>query len=140
MRDVKAYGFTRRYAIFRKRQSESFYIIVSGSVSIRKIYKATGHIYEVSILSTNNTIGEMVLIEDKPRSTLMVSLIDSKLIEIPMEPIKKNVQILSLISQNISHILSERLRKINEVIVKSIQNELDELKKRNDFKSAKRKN
>lgn len=82
----------------------------------------------------------MVLIEDKPRSTLMVSLIDSKLIEIPMEPIKKNVQILSLISQNISHILSERLRKINEVIVKSMQNKLDELKKRNDFKSTQRKN
>ncbi len=82
----------------------------------------------------------MVLIEDKPRSTLMVSLIDSKLIEIPMEPIKKNVQILLLISQNVSHILLERLRKINEVIVKSMQNKLDELKKRNDFKSAQRKN
>ncbi|WP_152630346.1 cyclic nucleotide-binding domain-containing protein [Coxiella burnetii] len=101
------------------------------SVSIRKLYKTTGKAYEISTLSENHTIGEMVLIEDKPRSATVVALTETKLIEIPLAPIRQDPEILAIVTQNISLTLSKRLRNINEITVKSMQNELDELKKRN---------
>ncbi len=73
----------------------------------------------------------MVLIEDKPRSATVVALTETKLIEIPLAPIRQDPEILAIVTQNISLTLSKRLRNINEITVKSMQNELDELKKRN---------
>ena len=48
-------------------KSDSLFLILSGSVSVRKAHKTTGKIYEVSTLTKNNTIGEMTLIEEEPR-------------------------------------------------------------------------
>lgn len=73
----------------------------------------------------------MVLIEDEPRSATVVALTETKLIEIPLAPIRQDPEILAIVTQNISLTLSKRLRNINEITVKSMQNELDELKKRN---------
>nr|WP_260512014.1 cyclic nucleotide-binding domain-containing protein [Coxiella burnetii] len=47
-------------------------------------------------------MGEMVLIEDKPRSATVVALTETKLIEIPLAPIRQDPEILAIVTQNIS--------------------------------------
>ena len=90
-------------------KATSLYIILSGTIFVRKIHKTIHQIYEVSTLSQDNTIGEVA----EPRSATVIALTKTQLIEIPLASTKEDLQILSIVTQNISHTLSRRLRQIN---------------------------
>ena len=111
--------------------ASTLYIILSGSASVVKTNKKTSTTFPVTTLMKHNTIGEMALVEADPRSATVIAKTDMILTEISLDVFNKNPSILAIVIQNISKTLTSRIRKINDITVKSMQNRLDESQKRN---------
>lgn len=110
-----------------------FYILVKGTVKVTKStvdQQGTQTTHVLAQLQPGALMGEMSLIENKPRSATLITQTSAVLIRFDIEQIKSDLDLLSAISRNIAIDLSDRLRYTNEVTLKSMTNELTEVKKR----------
>jgi len=102
---------------------KSFYYLVEGSV---KIYKHSGHQEHIlATLDKGETVGELVLIDDAPRSTSVSCLEDSKFYKFDAIKLKNDptfAPLLPVLTTKIGQQLSNRLRGTNEVAVAALKN------------------
>ncbi|MEN3038492.1 MAG: cyclic nucleotide-binding domain-containing protein [Candidatus Kryptonium sp.] len=91
-------------------------LIAEGKVKVVKFADSKGKI--LMELEEGDFFGEMSLIDLRPRSASVVALTDCKIISIPANEFEKLIHLHPQILINISRILSERLRKSNEKILK----------------------
>lgn len=112
---------------------DELYLITEGEVEILKKDPLSGELHRVSVVKKGETLGEMALLDKGPRSASARALENAKLLYLPMskffsEPDQNNNY--TQIILNLSKILSERLRKIGNITVTSLQAELDGKKMR----------
>jgi hypothetical protein len=104
------------------------YLILEGEVEILKKDPASLSVHRVSVLRKGEPIGEMALIDRDSRSASTRALQDTKLISFPLEKLSLQPEQKATYAQilfNLSKILSRRLRKMDEITVKSFQSELE---------------
>lgn len=127
--------FTQGEVVFRENDTaDSFYIILEGQA---EIYKEAvdefgdSHVHIIANLNKDDVVGDMALIENKPRSATFRAKTDLKTLKFDLTELKKNTAINLQLTQNLSRMLSERLRYTNEYTVKAMEDKLKEAQARN---------
>jgi CRP-like cAMP-binding protein len=108
---------------------DCFYIIVNGEAEVfKKIVNEydESHIHVLSKLKVNDVIGDMALIENKPRSASFRASTDLTVLCFELAAIKEDTQLNLQLTHNLACILSERLRYNNDITVKSMEEGLNE--------------
>ena len=105
--------------------SKELFLLVEGSCEVLK-KSEDDSLLQISLINRGEAIGEMALLEPCNRSASVRTLEDSEFIKIPLDVLK----IRSEIACNLAVQLSHRLRDTNEITVKSLQAELEEVKLR----------
>jgi len=90
-----------------KERGDSLYLIRSGSISVRKGRR------EVAILGPKECIGEMALIDSKPRSATCVIIEDARLLRISSADFSRLIDTQPVIAKALLHTLAQRLRKMS---------------------------
>ena len=99
-----------------------FYYIMKGAVSI--FVNSGKKEYVLATLTEGETVGEMALIDESPRSASVKTLQDMKLYKFDINKLKNNPEAsdgLVLIRQKISTQLSDRLRYTNAATVSALE-------------------
>lgn len=111
--------------------AKHFFVLIKGDVEVSKHveYSPDGD-HVIAKLNPGELIGEMALLEDKPRSATITAKKASVLIKFNIKEIRDDISLLSLLSKNIATDLSSRLRHTNQVTVKSLEDKLVEAKAR----------
>ncbi|RUR11157.1 cyclic nucleotide-binding domain-containing protein [Legionella sp. km772] len=119
------------YIIRQGDKDKDVYIITKGQVGVYKTKEGSSQEHQLSTLSVGDVFGELAFIDHAPRSTSIKTLVDTQLLHLSAAHIGKLIQHHSIywkLSQKILIKLSSRIRYTNEVIVSSLEKEL-ELKK-----------
>lgn len=111
--------------IYEGESGAEIYLILDGVVEVLKHDDGSNTMHPVSVLHSGETLGEMSLINDSPRSATIRALKDLAILAIPFAKIRENQPLHSQLIFNISQKLSERLKKTSEVTVRSLQAELE---------------
>ncbi len=114
-------------------EATHFFILIKGEVKVTKQTtdkKGKTKTHVLATLSQGAVMGEMSLIEDKPRSANLLSASSAVIVRFKIEDVKNELDIFSVISRNIAIDLSDRLRYTNDVTLKAMTNELNESKAR----------
>lgn len=114
-----------------KSIAKNFFILTEGDITVTKQTQNSNESYQLNILHAGDVIGEMGLIENLPRSATLKAIKHAKVLAFNVDEIRQHPTLFPKISINLSKMLSQRLRYLNEVTVKSMHNELEETKKRN---------
>jgi signal transduction histidine kinase len=93
----------------------AMYVILSGELEIRKMQK------KVDVLGAGQYLGEMALIDSKPRSATVVALNDSLLMEIDAKVFEKHIVNEPAHSYSMIRTLSTRTRNLLEIISEDCQ-------------------
>lgn len=128
----KLFGFAKvvqlkKDAVFIREgsQEKTFYCIQSGKV---KVYKKTGqNEHLLAYLGPGETVGELALIDDEPRSTSVQCVENSVVYQFDITELSQNPEladIWQLIGGKMGQKLSQRLRSTNEVAVLALKNKL----------------
>ena len=105
-------SYTPGDVIFEQGSSgETMYIILEGVVQVTVNNK------EVAELKAGQILGEMSLVEKRPRSASAISKTDSKLVPIDKESflyiVKENPQFALFIMKDLSH----KIRELNQLLI-----------------------
>lgn len=113
--------------------AESFYFILEGQVAVTKTDSTNQREHVIASLNSGETIGEMALLDHKPRSASVKAIVPTKILSIPLRDFEKLAEkvpsinkILLLIAENISG----RVRKANALTVEALEKQLEEYKLR----------
>jgi CRP-like cAMP-binding protein len=110
------------------------YFIKSGTAEVFKIEPALDHEHHLSTLSAGDSIGEMAILDSKPRSASVRAVSDCSLLVLKNDKLHSlsavEESICSKIKNNLSREMSERLRQTNEMTVHSLRVQLAEEKSR----------
>lgn len=100
----------------------SFYYLIEGNV---KIVKHSGKkTHTIATLTEGESIGEMVLIDNAPRSASAIALTPCQLYKFDIDQLNNNpdlTPILNTISSNISKKIANRLRYTNNVTLEALK-------------------
>ncbi len=121
------------YIIHEGDHGHELYLILKGQVEILKIDKATGYEHVVSVIEAVGLIGEMALVDQSTRSASARATETTLLLVIPYAKLSSLAQkndSFTQISLNVSKQISHRLRKTDEVTVRSLKAELEWTKMR----------
>lgn len=101
---------------------KTFYYLLDGSVSVFRHKGRQNH--SLTVLEKGESIGELALLDDAPRSTSVVCLEDCKFYQFDIDKLKKipdGEPILKIIIGNIAQQLSKRLRYTNDVTLEALR-------------------
>ncbi|MFH2129483.1 MAG: cyclic nucleotide-binding domain-containing protein, partial [bacterium] len=114
--------------------SDSVFIIQEGEVEVVKKEASSNQWYPLAMLKKGESIGEVSLLDNNPRSASVRAAIDSKLLEIKVDDLNAmasaNDSVTSRIKVNLAREMGKRLRKTNETTVKTLHDQLAEAKAR----------
>lgn len=116
------------YIIHQGDKDKDVYIITQGTVGVFKTKEGSSQEHQITTLSSGDVFGELALIDNAPRSTSIKTLEDTQLFHLPAHNIVKLIQHHSIywkLSRKILVKLSSRVRYTNEVIVNSLEKELE---------------
>ena len=119
------------YIIHQGDTDKDVYLITQGQVGVFKRKEGSSQEYQIATLSTGDVFGELALIDNAPRSTSIKAIEDIHLLYLAAPRISKLIQHHSIywkLSQKILLKLSARVRYTNEVIVSSLEKELEQKK------------
>lgn len=113
---------------------DTFHIILEGEAEVyvsrtNDLNESQEHI--LATLKKNDVIGDMALVENKPRSASVRAKTDLTVLTFKMLDLKLKPQILLILTRNMAKILSERLRFTNQVTVKKMEESLEQAEARN---------
>lgn len=101
----------------------TFYYINEGAVEIFRFSGNQNHV--LAVLKPGETVGELALVDDAPRSTSVKALHNSKVYQFDIDELRKNHELADLyafIMQRVGKQLSKRLRFTNDVTVAALKN------------------
>jgi membrane protease YdiL (CAAX protease family) len=101
------------------------YFLIQGEVEILKKDPETNQLHKVAILGAGQTIGEMALVDQSPRSATVKATTDLEVLVISFFKFTENQALYSKLVTNISKELSNKLRKTDETTVRSLKAELE---------------
>lgn len=108
--------------------ADCFYIIDEGEAEIVKETQNDQnerHEHVIATLGKEAVVGDMALVENKPRSANFRAKTTLKLSCFKLEAIRANPRIQLILTSNMAKILSEKLRYTNNVTVKSMETNLN---------------
>ena len=115
-------------------ESDSVFIIQEGKVEVIKKEASSNEWYPLAVLNKGESIGEVSLLDNNPRSASVRAADDTILLEIKIEDLNamssENDSISSRIKVNLAREMGKRLRNINETTVKTLHDQLVEAKAR----------
>ena len=110
------------------------YFIKSGTAEVFKNEPGTDYEHHLSTLSAGDSIGEMAILDSKPRSASVRAVSDCSLLMLENDKLHSLSDVeestCSKIKSNLSREMSERLRQTNEMTVHSLRIQLAEEKSR----------
>ncbi len=115
-------------------EPDAFYIILEGQaeVYINTEHHLHGkHSHVLATLKKDDIIGDMALIENKPRSASLRAKSDLSVLSFQLAEVKKHPHILLLLTRNMAKMLSEKLRYTNQITVKKMEESLEQAQARN---------
>jgi CRP-like cAMP-binding protein len=115
-------------------EANSFYLIVQGEAEVFKEAineYGQNHRHILAVLKEDDIVGDMALIENKPRSTSLRAKTDVTVLCFKLEKIQEKPDLNLRLTNNIARILSERLRYNNEVTIKNMEESLNQAMGRN---------
>ncbi|MBN2689059.1 MAG: cyclic nucleotide-binding domain-containing protein [Gammaproteobacteria bacterium] len=104
------------------------FVILSGEVEILKENADDHSLYSINTLGRGAVVGEMSILEDKPRSASVRTIKDTKLMEIDVENLQKHKDIYYQIAVNLGKNLALKIRTSNAHALAAIRRELDDSK------------
>lgn len=121
--------------IFEERDfSDSFYIIIEGEA---EVYITTTNRFKekqyntLAVLKENDIIGDMALVDNKPRSASVRAKTNLILRKFPLDKLSNYPHINLLLTRNMAKVLAEKLRFTNQVTVKKMEESLEQALARN---------
>lgn len=121
--------------IFREHdESDAFYIILDGEAEVyidteHPLHGMRSHV--LATLKKDDIIGDMALIENKPRSASLRAKTDLSVLSFQLAEVKKHPHIFLLLTRNMAKMLSEKLRYTNQITVKKMEESLEQAQARN---------
>ena len=110
------------------------YFIMSGTAEVFKKEPELDHEHRLSTLSAGDSIGEMAILDSKPRSASVRAVSDCSLLMLNSDKLHSlsaaEESTCSKIKSNLSREMSEHLRQTNELTVRSLRMQLAEEKSR----------
>ena len=114
--------------------ASELYFIKSGTVEVFKKEPELDYEHRLSTVSTGDSIGEMAVLDCKPRSASVRAVSDCSLLMLKNDKLHSlsaaEESTYSKIKSNLSCEMSERLRQTNEMTVRSLRMQLAEEKSR----------
>lgn len=110
------------YLIKEGAQEKSFYYLIDGQIEIVK-HSGKKH-HAIAVLKEGESIGEMALIDNAPRSASAIAKTPCKLYKFDIDTLNtdpKLTQILTLIANKISQNIANRLRYTNEITLDALK-------------------
>ncbi len=124
--------FYKNEIIFRENDSaENIYILAEGKVCIERRHVPHRHLLPKQILTVKKgqVFGEMAFIEKRPRSATARAKSNCHLAALPITALaalmESDTQLGFILMSNIAHILSKRLRRMNDQWVRAVAKELN---------------
>ena len=113
---------------------DNVYVIQKGTVEILKNEPDSDVQYRIATLGPGNTIGEVALLDDGPRSATVRALEELSLLVIPIDKLSAMANaeesIDSRMKINLAYELGHRLRNTNEATVRNLREKLAEAETR----------
>ncbi|WP_058533689.1 cyclic nucleotide-binding domain-containing protein [Legionella saoudiensis] len=115
-------------------ESDSFYIILEGEA---EVFISTNtkhnekHAHVLATLKENDVIGDMALVENRPRSASIRAKSDLAVLSFNLEALNAHPRIRLLLTKNMAKILSQKLRDTNQVTIKKMEESLEQAQARN---------
>jgi len=110
------------------------YFIISGTAEVFKKEPDLDHEHHLSTLTAGDSIGEMAILDSKPRSASVRAVSDCSLLVLKNDKLHSlssaEESTCSKIKSNLSREMSERLRQTNEMTLHSLRIQLAEEKSR----------
>lgn len=103
------------FIILENDEGDTLYIIINGKVKVTKIFESGDEII-LSVLEKGNFFGEMSLLDGKPRSANVVTLVDTTLRAINRHDFENIMVVHPKIAIKLLRELTLRLRKADERI------------------------
>lgn len=128
-------SFMQGQDVFHEHDApDSFHIILEGEAEVyvsreNELNEMQDHV--IATLKKNDVIGDMALVENKPRSASVRAKTLLTVLTFKMDEVKLKPDIFNRLIQNMARILSERLRFTNQVTVKKMQESLAQAQARN---------
>jgi CRP-like cAMP-binding protein/membrane protease YdiL (CAAX protease family) len=117
-----------QYIIRQGDEGHELFFIVEGSVEILQKKQDTVHEHSIAVLTKNEIIGELSLVDKKRRASSVRALEPTRVLSLSADNFNQLINDFELhakLYRNLSQNLSSRLRQTNEVTVKSLENELE---------------
>ncbi len=121
------------FLIREGEMADNFYFILSGNIEISKLDADHEHEHLIAYLGSGDTVGEMSLLDHKPRSASAKATTKAELLGIPFDGLQELAQpspsfdsILRRITENIT----SRMRQTNTTVVAALEKQLKEYKMR----------
>lgn len=115
---IREFGITRRFQkksiiFFQEDESDAFYFIEQGRVKVQVLSK-TGRNNLLRILGPGEYFGELGLLDNKPRSTTIETLVDTQLTIISKTQFTACLTDNTLFSIKLIPTLTERIRSLTD--------------------------
>lgn len=114
--------------------SDSVFIIQHGEVEVIKKEASSNQWYPLARLKKGESVGEVSLLDNNPRSASVRAAVDTILLEIKIDDLNRissdEETVISQIKGNLAREMGKRLRKTNETTVKTLHDQLAEAKAR----------
>jgi CRP/FNR family transcriptional regulator, cyclic AMP receptor protein len=94
------------------------YVVVNGRVSIERQAERKGSVVRLATMETHSSFGEMSLFDNSPRSASAVTIDDSLLLKLRVEPLVALMRQHPDMSLQLIKILSLRMREANDQIAR----------------------
>ncbi len=124
---IKKFGIIRRFKkksiiFFQDDDSDALYFIKQGQVKVQVLGK-TGRINLLRILGPGEYFGELGLLDEKPRSTTIETLVDTQLIVVSKAQFLACLTNNTLLFSRLIPVLTERIRNLtDELTISRISN------------------
>jgi CRP-like cAMP-binding protein len=130
LNSAKKYTLQKNQILIREGDpADSFFVILSGKFKVTKHAKKKKFEYVLAYMNSGDTVGEMGIIENVPRSATLKALKASTVLEFDISEIKKYPELYNRLGLFLAKKTVRRLRFLSEVTVKSMEKRLQEAHK-----------
>lgn len=119
------------YLFHEGDSSKEIFIILEGQVEIIKLDKISQRTHIISRLAPGETVGELTLFDQGPRSASIRANTPVRLLSIPFDTLKilaEQNPNFNKVLLNIANNLSSRLRQTNDFITQTLEKQIEEYK------------
>lgn len=98
----------------------ALYLVTSGRIAIAMSSPVDRRESVVALMEDGDLFGELGLLDDGPRSAMARALEPTDVLEIPFEPVREMFESEPRLLWNVTRLLAERLRVMDEVLADSV--------------------